>query len=178
MEFQKPEKDNMDLGFANVAPGNYIWQINEGIDLLRKEDSEGITLMIPLINDQVLNGDGDTAASGSKAVLFFVLITKEGKSNKFGEDQLNNIIYYAGLGEAFAKKFKGKIDPTSQSFVDALKLKLPGTFIQATHDIKPDIKKVDRMNFTNFGTVSKKKAPIPKADSDEGADPSDSNEDW
>jgi hypothetical protein len=169
MKVEETKERSMDLGFQTVEPGTYLWQINEGVDLLVKDDSESQSLKIPMVVDQAV--DGDENAAGQSGTLFINLITKEGKPNTFGEKQINLLLTITGLAPKFASRFPEEIEPTDKQFVDALRLKLPGNFVKLTHEVK----KGDRGEFMNFTKVEESGG---KKTTGTKPKPEPANEDW
>jgi hypothetical protein len=53
----------------------------------------------------------------------------------------------------FAKKFGSDVDITDDTFVNALKLKLPGKRLQLTHDIRKDNSGKDRVSIVRMEAV-------------------------
>ena len=174
-------KDGMDLGFTNPPAGTYIWEIAEGIDKWEEEDGPGRALRIPVKIDRVISGDDD--AEGMASSMFINLVSKAGKVNEVGEDQVINILNFTGLLDRLVDKFGEDMDPMDETFLKAIKLKLPGNFIQCTHSISVRDKK-EYMNWDSINPVgSANKAPVldSKPNVDTPFDKKDKvvdNEDW
>lgn len=168
------ENSSMELGFELVASGEYNWEIDEGIQLNENENSGKKTLWIPLVVESVIEGAGE---EGGKA-MYFIPIESE-----FGERQLSTLLTMTGLVHKFMEKFGSDFDPLNDDkSLNALKLKLPGKIVRATHIIKPDKSGTDRINFTKIeasirGDAKKmeKKAAGKKA---AGKDSSKGGDDW
>ena len=132
----------MDLGFELVASGEYNWEIDEGIQLNQNEKSGKKTIWIPLVVESVIEGAGE---EGGKA-MYFIPIESE-----FGERQLSTLLTITGLIHKFMDKFGSDFDPLNDDkSLNALKLKLPGKIVKATHIIKADKNGTDRINFTKI----------------------------
>ena len=134
MKLRDDFKDELDVGFDTPEPGVSIVQIQEDIREIRKEDSEGVSLRIPITIDTVLSGPDSN--QGMSCSAFLALISKEGKPVEFAQDQLMFILFATGLTREFKDKFPGDIDPLDDRFLAALKLKLPGRFIKVQHDVR------------------------------------------
>ena len=166
--------DSFELGFDIPEPGVHIWQILEGIEK-RVNESGKTTLQIPLEIDSVVS-EGAAANIGMKCSHFVPIETS------FGERQLNGLLSICqdrkskkSLIDAFAKKFSGDIDPLSDEFLGALKLKLPGNFVKATHTIQKYQEK-KQVNFTKFEKSDSGSATGPVTES--LTPPSDQGDDW
>jgi hypothetical protein len=124
-----------------------------------------------MLIDKRLEGPEDNEG---KKLSHFVPIETE-----FGEKQLAGILTITGLMPGFAKKFGGDVDVTDDAFVNALKLKLPGKLIKATHEVRKDQNGKDRANVTRFekvtGGESSKPTPAPQNSGDGKSAESD---DW
>jgi hypothetical protein len=159
MELKETGKDYLDLDFEVPEAGVSILQFEEGIQKRTNEKTGKTTLQLPMVIDKVEEGP---AENGSKKLSHFVPIETE-----FGERQLSGILTITGLMGAFAKKFGADVDVTDDGFVNALKLKLPGKFIKATHEVRKDQSGKDRANVTRFEKVtaggSSKPTPAPQS---------------
>lgn len=171
MKPRRYEDNEMNVGgFQLVPAGTYIWQVDEGIDLITKEDSEVVFLRVPMRVDSVVEGDEN--AVGLPASYFFTLRDKSGNVVEFAEEQLAAFIDYAGLMDELLEKTKGKeIDTTGEKFLQWAQLKLPGSFIQLTHKIGKDNKGDEQIRFTKIARVTKKgpdaTAPLAGDETDE-----------
>jgi len=142
MKLRNDFEDTLEVGFDTPEPGVSIFQIQEGVTEIRKEDSEGISLRIPMMLDTVLEGPDTNQGMSTSA--FLALVSKEGNKVEFAETQLNFILYATGLTKAFMDKFPEDIEPFDDRFLAALKLKLPGKLIKVVHDTR------EFNNKTNF----------------------------
>ena len=168
MKTEQAQGDSMDLGFRLPPKGKNIWQIQEGIDLMGKDDSDVQFLRIPMKVDTPIEGG---AAEGDDGSIFLTLKSKDGTRQEWAEDQLQNIISYIGLMEQLAEKTKGDdIDPSSDVFVNWFKLSAPGKFLQCTHDIGKDNNGNERINWRKIGKVTKREAKVTTDESDKGWD--------
>lgn len=167
MALTKYEGESMDLGgFENVPAGDYIWQVQEGIELKRnnnpsKDGKIGYTYWLPLQAFMVVNGDEE--AIDKKATLFISATTP------FGEKQMSALLTFTGLIEGFLGA--GLDDPSTEAFANKLKVKLFGKMFGAHHDIKKQKKRdsddtMETMNFTKFWAFdSKNPKAVPGKDS-------------
>lgn len=155
MEFEKPNSDEMDLGFPVVPAGRYLWIFEEGIELMKAkdEDSKSLGYRFPLIVDQPIDGDKD--AEGMKGSWYVNVVKKDGEVNTFGEKQINAIVSMTGLFAAFSKKFADGVAIDSDKLATALALKLPGKFLDMTHNIVKGKNDKDQMEFSKFQAYKK-----------------------
>jgi len=72
---------------------------------------------------------------------------------EYGEKQLGGLLTLTGLIDGFAQKLGEDVDVTSDQLINLLKLKLPGKFIKATHEVRKDQSGKDRANITRFEKV-------------------------
>jgi hypothetical protein len=163
---------SVDLDFEIPQSGVSILQFQEGITKRTNENSGKTTLQLPMVIERVIEGPEDNAG---KKMSHFVPI-----ETGFGEKQLAGILTITGLIGAFSKKFGNDVDVTDDAFVNALKLKLPGKFITATHEVRKDNSGKDRVNVIRFEKVggggSPKASPTQKGS---GAAPvGGEGEDW
>jgi hypothetical protein len=146
MELKETGKDYLDLDFEIPQAGVSIVQFEEGIQKRTNENSGKTTLQLPMAIDRVVEGPEDNAG---KKMSHFVPI-----ETNFGEKQLAGILTITGLIGLFAKKFGADVDVTDDGFINALKLKLPGKFVTATHEVRKDNSGKDRVNVTRFEKVA------------------------
>ena len=159
MELKETGKEYLDLDFEVPEAGVSILQFEEGIQKRTNEKTGKTTLQLPMVIDKV--GEGPPGNEGKKLSHFVPIETE------FGEKQLAGILTITGLMPGFAKKFGGDVDVTDDTFINALKLKLPGKFIKATHEVRKDQNGKDRANVTRFEKVtsggSTKPTPAPQS---------------
>jgi len=146
MELKETGKEYLDLDFEVPEAGVSILQFEEGIQKRTNEKTGKTTLQLPLVIDSVVEGPAEN--KGKKMSHFAPIETA------FGEKLLAGILTITGLMPGFAKKFGGDVDVTDDGFVKALKLKLPGKLIKATHEVRKDQSGKDRVNVTRFEKVS------------------------
>ena len=119
---KKPEtqNDRMDLDFKVPDTGDYRFQIDEGIKLETNANTGKTSLWIP---SKIVECRGEESEENIELqVTHFVPVESD-----FGAKQIAHILSITGLFEAFDKKFPGDaIDISSEDFINALKLKLPG----------------------------------------------------
>lgn len=119
---KKPEtqNDRMDLDFKVPDTGDYRFQIDEGIKLETNATSGKTSLWVPAKIVECRGGESEENLD-LQATLFVPV------ESEFGAKQIAHILSITGLFEAFDKKFPGDaIDISSEEFINALKLKLPG----------------------------------------------------
>ena len=158
MELKETGKEYLDLDFEVPEAGVSILQFEEGIQKRTNEKTGKTTLQLPLVIDSVVEGPAEN--KGKKMSHFAPIETA------FGEKQLAGILTITGLMPGFAKKFGGDVDVTDDGFVNALKLKLPGKLIKATHEVRKDQSGKNRVNITRFEKIaaggSSKATPVPR----------------
>ena len=117
---QPGTEDRMDFEFKVPDTGDYRFQIDEGIKLETNANSGKTSLWIP--SKVVECRGGESEENLDLQVTHFVPVNSD-----FGMKQIAHILSITGLFEAFDKKFPGEgIDISSDDFINALKLKLPG----------------------------------------------------
>src|SRR5512136_3363555 len=118
MKLENTKQDSMDLAYEVPQAGVSILQFEEGIQKRTNEKSGKTTLQLPFVIDRVVEGPEENQG---KKLSHFVPIETD-----FGERQLAGILTLTGLIDSFAQKFGEDVDVTSDQFINALKLKLPG----------------------------------------------------
>ena len=159
----------MDLEFESPQPGISICMVMDGIEKRTNEKSGKTTLRIPMMIDQVVEGP-DT--NKDLTLSHFVPI-----ETVYGEKQIANLLTMLDLVESFAKRFTGEVDVTDDTFVNALKLKLSGKFIQVTHDVRKDQNGKERTNIVRLEAVGAGKKKAAKSKS-AAPNPETENENW
>ena len=124
-------KEEVQFGFDVHAPGGYVFEIQqEGITFGKAEDTEKFTIMIPTRSIDVYKlktcDPGETESVGRQINCFITLITKEGKVNTSGENQLAGILTICGLASHFETKFRDDIPFTHKPFLEEVSMRLPG----------------------------------------------------
>ena len=145
MKLENTGCTSMDLDFEIPQPGTSIVEFLEGVQKRTNATSGKTTLQLPMTIDTVV--DGPESNHGCSMSHFVPIETA------FGEKQLANILTMTGLVDMFAKKFGNDVDITDDSFVNALKLKLPGKRMQITHDIRKDNSNKDRVSIVRMEAV-------------------------
>jgi hypothetical protein len=145
MKLEHTNKEYLDLDFQVPEAGVSVFQFDDGITKRTNENSGKTTLQLPLIIDQVIEGP---ASNAGLKLSHFVPIETE-----FGEKQLASILSITDLMDPFLKKFGPDVEVTDDTFVNALKIKLPGKFIKATHEVRKDNSGKDRATITRFEKV-------------------------
>jgi hypothetical protein len=148
LKLENTGQDALELGFEIVQPGISILAFEEGIQKRTNENSGKTTLQLPMIVDQVIEGPEDN--EGRKLSHFVPIETD------FGERQLAGILTLTGLVDKMAGKFGPEVEVTNESFINGLKLKMPGKFIKAYHELRKDMNGKDRTNITKFEKVGNK----------------------
>ena len=148
LKLENTGQDTLELGFEIVQPGVSILQFEEGIQKRTNENSGKTTLQLPLIIDKVIEGSEDN--EGRKLSHFVPIETD------FGERQLAGILTLTGLVDKMAEKFGPEVEVTNDSFINGLKLKMPGKFIKGYHELRKDMNGKDRTNITKFEKVGNK----------------------
>ena len=140
MKLENTKQDSLDLAFEVPQGGVSILQFEEGIQKRTNEKSGKTTLQLPFVIDRVVEGPEE---NHGKKLSHFVPIETE-----FGERQLSGILTLTDLIGNFAQKFgeREDVDATNDQFINALKLKLPGKFIKAHHEVRKDQAGKDRAN--------------------------------
>jgi hypothetical protein len=172
MKLENTGSDVIDLDFEVPAPGTSVLEIQEGIRKNYNENSGKTTLLLPFMIDRVVEGpDGN---EGLKLNHFVPIETA------FGEKQLAGILTITELIEPFSKKFGADVDCTDDRFLNALKLKLVGKKLVATHTLRADNNGKERSNIVKFErATNSKRQPVQKevpADSRPAA--ADDGDDW
>jgi hypothetical protein len=145
----QPEKpvESLNLDFEVPQPGASILQFEEGVALYTNENSGKTSLRLPLMIDRVIEGPESNV--GLKLTHFVPI------ESDFGAKQIVAILDITGLTSAFASKLGTEFEATSERFINALKLKLPGKFIKAQHSVRKDNNGKDRTNINGFEKVNK-----------------------
>ena len=120
MKQNEKQDERMDLDFKVPDSGDYRFQIDEGIKKETNKNSGKTSLWIPAKVVECRGGESEENID--LQVTHFVPIESD-----FGAKQIAHILSITGLFEAFDKKFPGEdVDVSSEEFINALKLKLPG----------------------------------------------------
>ena len=145
MKLENTNKEYLDLDFQIPEAGVSVLQFEEGITKRTNENSGKTTLQLPLVIDRVI--DGPATNAGLKMSHFVPIETG------YGENQLAAILSITDLMDAFGKKFGPDVDVTDDGFINAVKIKLPGKLIKATHEVRKDTSGKDRATITRFEKV-------------------------
>nr|BDD44336.1 hypothetical protein 12 [Desulfobacterales bacterium] len=153
-----------DLGFQIPEPGVYIFEASEGIDLFTNENSGKTSLKVPTkIVESVDGGDGSVGMT----VTHFVPI-----ESKWGEKQLASLLTITDLAPAFEKRFPDDTSFLDKTFIDSVKLKLPGKLFRGEIEIRQNNKGQKNANFKSWEKLSTQKT---SAAATEGGQ---ADEDW
>jgi hypothetical protein len=158
-------QDKFELGFEIPEPGEYLFQISEGIYLFINENSGKTSLKIPTKIVEPINGD---EGSVGMAVTHFVPI-----ETTYGEKQICSLLTITGLAQYFEEKFPSDTEFTDQKFIDTIKLKLPDKYFKGEIEVFENNKGRKNASFKSWNKAGGQKA-ISKAVSTE----SDSVEEW
>lgn len=168
--------ENVSWGFRNPVDGWHTAVFQEGINLKVNEASGKESLYIPLAIDEGSEDDG------CKVGTFVNTRDENREPYKTVEKQIGDILTNAGLYDAFATKFKDVASYLDTKVIEAMKIKLPGTFIMVETRIEKDNKGNDRCNIKGWapkGTVKEKKAAGKgKADKASTAATTEAGSDW
>jgi len=144
------------LGFPRVPGGTYVWEILEGVRILENEDTGAVSQSLSLQVDSVVDGDGQV---GDKASWLINVITGKGTANRMADETYQRLLTATNLMDDLSEKAGGEdVDVASDKFVAFIKAKLPGKFVEATHQLKDN-----NMNFTDVRAVSGDKKGEEKA---------------
>lgn len=143
------QRESADWGFRVPTEGLHIVCIAEGVDILTNANSGKQSLMIPAIITE--GGEDD----GIKVTVFCPYKDAEGNFSEFGEQKAADVLNAVGMYEKFEEKFPGDTSLFDVPVVEAMKLKLPGTFC------KMDIKLSSDGKYTNVMGVCKVDASMP-----------------
>ncbi len=155
MKLENTNQESMDLAFEIAQAGVSVLQFEEGIQKRTNEKSGKTTLQLPFVIDRVIEGPEEN--HGRKLAHFVPIETD------FGEKQLAGILTLTGLVDSLAQKFGEDVDVTDDQLINALKLKLPGKFIKAHHEVRKDQQGKDRANITKFERAGNNSQPKARA---------------
>lgn len=145
MKREGKNEDRMDFSFKVPDTGDYRFQFDEGIKIEKNEKSGKRSLWLPAKVVECKSGQSEENID--LQVTHFVPIETD-----FGAKQIEHILGITGLFEAFDKKFPGdNVDMTSEEFINALKLKLPGKLF----DGGIETKEKDGKKLANFKYIEK-----------------------
>lgn len=136
----------MDLTYELPQPGISVLVIEEGIQKRTNEKSGKTTLQIPCTIVEVLQGDKENV--GKKLTHFCPIETE------FGEKQVLLILTSTGLVSGVSEKFGDSVDVMDDTFINYLKLKLPGKKMKGIHVIEKDQSGKDRTSITRLESVN------------------------
>jgi hypothetical protein len=158
-------KNEFELGYQVPEPGEYLFQVDEGIDLFINENTGKTSLKIPTkIVEQI---DGDEGSVGRKVIHFAPIETSE------GEKQICSLLTITGLAPYFEEKFPGDTEFTDQKFIDTMKLKLPEKYFKGKIEVFENNKGRKNASFKSMKKAGGQKL-VPKPTSTE----SEGGEDW
>ena len=143
-------KNEVDLGFPTPEPGTYVLEVDEGVSLFTNDNTGKTSLKIPFKIVEAIEGDD---GSVGMQVGHFVPIETE-----FGERQLAGILTLTGLIDRLANKFGQEVEVTNESFINVLKLRMPGKFIKGYHELRKDMNGKDRASIVKFEKIAAKQS--------------------
>jgi hypothetical protein len=152
INLQETGQDTVELDFEVPEKGVSTCQIEEGIQSYTNDTSGKTSLRIPMSIDKVEEGPDNNL--GLKLSHFVPIETG------WGEKQMAGILTVTGLMNACIEKFGSQVDATSESFINWLKLKLPGKFIRVHHDVRKDNNSKQRAKVTRFEKLNKTLKPV------------------
>jgi hypothetical protein len=150
--------ENVSWGFRNPADGWHTVVFQEGIALKVNETSGKESLMIPMAVDEGSEDDG------CKVTTFVNTKDENRQPYKSVEKQIGDILTNAGLFDGFAKKFADLDSYLDNKIIDAMKIKLPGTFVMVETRMSKDNKGNDRCNVVGWALKGTAKEAKPKPD--------------
>lgn len=142
-----------DWGFPMPSAGRHTGEFEEGIDIIKNEETGVETAMIPV---RIQGGD-------SHNIPFRVFTALNGSS--FTKMKLESLIVCAGLGPAFDKKFPGDVEADDMRVVNQLQMDLPGKLADFELEVNEIISKKsgNKMSVVNVIRILKAtgaKAPV------------------
>lgn len=144
-------EEKAELGFQTPEPGTYTFEVSEGIELFTNENSGKTSLKVPTKIVEAIEGDEDSV---DMTVMHFVPI-----ETRWGEKQLASLLTITDLAEAFEKRFPGDVSYLDQTFLDAVKLKLPGKLFRGVIEIRENNKGQKNANFKSWEKLQGKPKP-------------------
>ncbi len=142
MKLESTDKNYIDLNFEIPTKGVSICVFEEGIQKRTNEKSGKTTLQVPLLIEDVVEGDPENV--GKKITLFVPI------ESDFGGRQLLAILNMTGLIDTFVEKLGREVDPMDDRFINPLKLRLVGKKIKVSHDVQKDSNGKDRTVITRL----------------------------
>jgi hypothetical protein len=171
MKIENQKVDSLDLTFEVAAAGVSIVKIEEGVQKMTNEKSGKTTLRLPLLIEEVIEGP---PSNELVKLSHFLPIETD-----WGEKQLLGILSLTDLLEPMVKKFKGgEVDPVDDTFINLLKLKLPGKMLKATHEVRKDQKGRDQASIVRFERVNGGKSSRSALKGVPAAQSESKDEDW
>ncbi len=168
--------ENVSWGFRNPADGWHTVVFQEGISLKINETSGKESLFFPLTVDESSEDDG------CKVGTFINTRDENREPYKSVEKQIGDILTNAGLYDSFAKKFADAASYLDTKIIDAMKIKLPGTFVMVETRMSKDNKGNDRCNVQGWapkGTAKEAKKVVDKGKGKAAAETKvDTGADW
>lgn len=148
MRAQKREEANW--GFRVPTEGWHVVTISEGIDITVNEKSGKQSLMIPAV---IAEGSED---DGIKVTIFCPYKDASGDLSAFGEQKAADVLNAVGLFDKFEEAFPGDISLFDPEVIEAIKLKLPGTFCKMDIQINDKYANIMGVTKVNADTSDKK----------------------
>uniref|UniRef100_A0A6H1ZFY5 Uncharacterized protein n=1 Tax=viral metagenome TaxID=1070528 RepID=A0A6H1ZFY5_9ZZZZ len=166
--------ENVSWGFRNPADGWHTVSFQEGIALKVNETSGKESLMVPLAVDEGSEDDG------CKVTAFINTRDENRQPYKSVEKQIGDILTNAGLFDGFAKKFADADSYLDNKIIDAMKIKLPGTFVMVETRMSKDNKGNDRCNIQGWAPkgTAKEAKKVGKAEKKGAETKVDAGSDW
>jgi hypothetical protein len=131
------------VGFTPAADGWHVLVAQEGLNLSVNTNSGKESFMIPFAIEE------DSEDNGKRAAFFINTRDENQKPYKSVEKVMGDLLKNMKLEEAFVAKFPNNevIDPP---VIEALKIKLPGTYVQGYLKTTKDLKGNDRTNISQW----------------------------
>lgn len=172
----KEGRKDVSWGFRNPADGWHTVAFQEGIQLAINEKSGKESLRIPMAVDEGSDDDG------CRVTAFINTRDENREPYKQADQNIADIITNAGLFEAFSKKFADADSWLDKRIIDAMALKLPGTFVMIETKVQKDQNGNDRCNVMGWapkGTKKEPKKPVDKKAEKKSAETKvDTGSDW
>jgi hypothetical protein len=160
--------ENVSWGFRNPADGWHTAVFQEGINLKVNESSGKESLFVPLAIDEGSEDDG------CKVAAFINTVDETRTPYKSADKNIADVITNAGMYDAFSKKFADATTWLDAKIIEAMKIRLPGTFVQVETKMGKDQNGKDRCNIVGWapkgttheakkGAAKKEKAPAADA---------------
>lgn len=116
-------RENASWGYRDPSEGWHSCVIKEGINEKVNETSGKSSLFVPLAIQEGSEQDGIPIA------IFVNTFDENKQPYKFAEQQIADIVFNAGMGDALDKQFPGDVSYLNSRVIDFIKIKLPGSVV-------------------------------------------------